>query len=681
MSDESRRWRRKARTAADKVKWHGRRLLHGQLPRRGPVRSGPPAGFGAWLSRGPSSRWSGFPTAWSADADLRISEPAQVGVVMHVFYPELVDELIDRLGNLPVPFDLVVTNASGVEVAIDRSRLPQLRSLRVLEIVNHGRDIFPLAAVVNADLIAHHQLVLKVHTKRSPWRAQSEFTGDGAQWRTELLDSLLPEPDRLRRLLATMAEDRSIGVVTAPGSVVGAWGGNEALAAAILRRVELPAPDELAFPAGSMYWARGFVLQGLRSLNLTAADFEPEAGQVNVTAAHAVERIIGVLTHEAGLAVTDTDALAAPQDSDAWRALEQAGPRSEPLARVVPFFLPQFHSVAENDQWWGPGFTEWTNVAAAKPVYPGQWQPKLPRELGFYDLADPATLARHERLAADYGVGGFMFYHYWFSGRRILEAPLDHRRERTAGLPFCIMWANENWTRRWDGRSEDVLLAQDYAEVPADDFVASVLPELKHPDYLRVGGRPVLAVYRPAQIPEVAAVVAGWRERARAEGLGELCLLAVDVPGVFDGLSGSPRDNGFDGMMGFAPHNLTWTRADPRRVHPAPRFRGNIFDYAALAGDSEKRIASGVPAGSYPGVMTGFDNTARRPLASDLWFGANPYTFRRWLAAAVAAVADRPADERIVFVNAWNEWAEGAVLEPSDKFGLTYLQAVRDVVG
>jgi hypothetical protein len=421
-----------------------------------------------------------------------------------------------------------------------------------------------------------------------------------------------------------------------------------------------------------MYWARGFVVQGLRGLNLTREDFEEEAGQVNQTTAHAIERLVGLLAEEAGLRVTDTE-----RTSDTHIGVAEG---SRPRARVIPFYLPQFHAVQENDLWWGPGFTEWTNVTAAKPVYRGHWQPKLPRDLGYYDLEDPMVLERHERMARDHGIDGFMFYHYWFSGRRILEAPLIGRIPRRDGLPFCVMWANENWTRRWDGQSQDVLLAQDYAEVPAERFATSILAELSHPDYLTVAGRRVLAVYRPAQIPDIASVLTEWRRVVRSEGLGELLVLAVDVPTAFDGLEGGWRACGFDGLMGFAPHNIPWTWRNSSDLGVSASFAGNIFSYAELVDAWVAAAGEAGGAGRFPGVMTGFDNTARRSLTPDLWYGSNPYTFRRWLAAAVDAVSDRPQDERVVFVNAWNEWAEGAMLEPSDKFGRAYLQAVRDVV-
>ena len=670
-----------------KVRWHvDQWKARIRDARRPPVRApegfNTPAALDRWLERGgPSSRWAGFPTAWSARSDVRFAEPSRVAVVMHVHYPELAEEIIDRLNHIPVAFDLLVTNSSGCQFALP-DRLPRnVRNHAVLDVENHGRDILPLVALVNADLLAPYQVVLKVHTKRSQWREDHSLHGNGDSWRAELLDALLGGDEQVRGILASMVEDRNLGVITAPGSVLdeAAWGDNEPIAVELLRRLELDLrPADLRFPAGSMYWIRGFVLQGLRGLNLTRDDFESEVGQDNLTTAHALERLIGVLTLEAGLRVTDTRGIGAATDEEAWRTLECDSP-AEPRARVVPFFLPQFHSIDENDAWWGPGFTEWTNVTAAKPLYRGHWQPKLPRDLGFYDLSDERVVLRQEGLARRAGVAGFMFYHYWFSGQPILEAPLDGRRGRVDGLPFCLMWANENWTRRWDGRSEDVLMGQDHDVVPPAEFLGSILDLLSHPDYLTVDGRPVLSVYRPAQLPVVEAVVEQWRAHARGVGL-DLFLLAVDVPGSFDGLSGRPQDHGFDGVMGFAPHNFPWAWVDRQDVGMSPRFAGNQFSYGDLVEVAGRRLNSGVAEDEFPGVMVGFDNTARRALTPDMWFGSNPYTFRRWLAMAVQAVADRPMERRLVFLNAWNEWAEGAMLEPSDKFGLSYLQAIRDVL-
>ena len=346
---------------------------------------------------------------------------------------------------------------------------------------------------------------------------------------------------------------------------------------------------------------------------------------------------------------------------------------------VLAFYLPQFHPTPENDAWWGKGFTEWANVTSARPLYLGHNQPNLPSELGFYDLRVDEVRTAQMDLAATHGVEGFMYYYYWFAGKRLLSKPLETLLASDINKPMCLMWANENWTRRWDGRSSDVLMGQDYEHVPATEFIDDVIEFLADPRYLRVDGRPVLAVYRIAQIPDFRAVIQVWRDRARAAGLGELFLLSVDVLREFDGLVGGPKSAGLDGLLGFPPHNLKWEWMSHGGLAMDPRFKGNLLSYRAMERDAEFRLAV-LEDGYFPGVMVTFDNTARRQWSSDIWYGTNPYTFRRWFSAAVSAVAHREPAERLVFVNAWNEWAEGAVLEPSMKFGRSYLLAVRDVV-
>jgi len=346
---------------------------------------------------------------------------------------------------------------------------------------------------------------------------------------------------------------------------------------------------------------------------------------------------------------------------------------------VLPFYLPQFHPTPENNRWWGEGFTEWANVTAARPVYLGHNQPNLPSELGFYDLRLDEVRQAQMDLASEHGVTGFMYYYYWFAGKRLLNLPIEKLAANSVQKPFCLMWANENWTRRWDGRTSDILMGQDYDTVPATEFIDDVLEFLADPRYLRLQGRPVLAVYRPTQMPDFPSVLKVWRERAREYGVGELCILSVDVAREFDGLQGDARSVGLDGTLGFPPHNLKWEWVPHAGLRVDRRFKGNILSYQAMARDAERRLLH-LAEDAYPGVMVTFDNTARRQWQPDLWYGSNPYTFRRWLAAARSSVVGRDPQDRVVFINAWNEWAEGAVLEPSRRFGRTYLQAVRDVV-
>jgi len=592
----------------------------------------------------------------------------------------MLDEIIEGLAAIPVTFDLIVTNASGSAIAIEH-RLPRMANVTVLDIENHGRDILPLVSVVNAGLLDPYQLVLKVHTKRSAWRDAHELEGTGAEWRKRLLGQLLGDVANVASILNAFATSPDLGLVTADGSRLGAtyWGSNQSVTASLLRRLELDLPRDLAFAAGSMYWVRGFVLQGLRSLGLSEGDFEAESGQVDGTTAHAIERLVGIVTAEAGLSLLERSDIKQSDASTDWRRYEMGRP-AEPRVRVVPFYLPQFHPIPENDRWWGPGFTEWTNVTAARPVYPGHDQPTLPADLGFYDLRRQETVAAQAELAETAGIAGFMYYHYWFAGRQLLETPILNRLQDGIRLPFCLMWANENWTRRWDGRESDILIGQRYDEVSAEGFITDVMPILKDGRYMRIGGSAVLAIYRPGQIPDLAKVVESWREQARDSGVGELYVLGVDVAKEFHGVGGEPEKHGLDGRLGFPPHNALWQWASSAHVGAPRGFSGRILSYSAMAKDAIRRLGSSLPDNYYPGVMVGFDNTARRQDSPDIWYGPNPYTFRRWLAAAASAVADRDLDHRVVFVNAWNEWAEGAVLEPSGRFGRARLHAVRDVV-
>ena len=623
------------------------------------------------------------PDSWKTRSDLPIDTKSRVGVVLHVYFPELLDEILRQLTAIPVTFDLIVTNASGHAIAIDRGKLPMLSNIVVLDVENHGRDILPLVQVINAGLLDPYQVILKVHTKRSDWRADhGELAGTGEEWRGQLLNSLLGDGTNVTSILNAFAGSSRLGLVTSDGSVLGAefWGDNQAVTATLLRRLELDLPGKgLRFAAGSMYWIRGFLLQGLRALNLSDLDFEPEDGQVNATTAHAIERLIGLVTVEAGCTLAERSAVPPkPADHLAWQRFE-IGRDVPPRLRVVPFYLPQFHPIPENDLWWGEGFTEWTNVKAAKPVYLGHDQPKLPEDLVFYDLRAPDTIARQASLAKAAGIEGFMYYHYWFAGKQLLERPILDRLAGDVKLPFCLMWANENWTRRWDGRESDILIGQNYDEVPATRFIEDVMPILQDPRYMRIDGRPILAIYRPAQIPDLVSVVSSWREATRRAGLGDLFVMMVDVAKQFHGIDKDPQKFGLDGSLGFPPHNALWEWVADAPAGVPRGFSGRILGYRAMANDAIRKLEAGLSDDYCPGVMVNFDNTARRQENPDIWYGSNPYTFRRWLAAAAAEVAGRASDRRMVFVNAWNEWAEGATLEPSARFGSTYLLAVRDV--
>ena len=347
------------------------------------------------------------------------------------------------------------------------------------------------------------------------------------------------------------------------------------------------------------------------------------------------------------------------------------GPVNRGDVRAIAIYLPQFHRVPENDAWWGEGFTEWTNVRRARPMFAGHQQPHVPHpDVGYYDLADDSVLERQAAMARRHGIHGFCFYHYWFDGRRILEKPVE--RLLASGkpdVPFCLCWANENWTRTWDGLDREVLLEQRHSPESDERFIRDLLPALRDPRYITVEGRPLLAVYRPGLLAEPAATADRWRRIADQEGLPGLHLVAVHS---FD--QNDPRSYGFDAAIQFPPLQIpTSNLRDTGLAGMNRQFRGGVLDYREAICHSLAR--PGAPYPLYRGVMPGWDNTARRMERATAWINSSPELYGRWLRAVIDQMQrEQPPEHQILFINAWNEWAEGAHLEPDCRNGYRNLE-------
>jgi lipopolysaccharide biosynthesis protein len=345
-------------------------------------------------------------------------------------------------------------------------------------------------------------------------------------------------------------------------------------------------------------------------------------------------------------------------------------------ARLIAFYLPQYHPIPENDAWWGKGFTEWTNVGKAPRRFPGHYQPHVPADLGYYDLRVPETRAAQAELAKTYGIEAFCYYHYWFAGRRLLERPFQEvLASKEPDFPFLLCWANQTWTGVWHGASDRILIEQTYPGV--DDHrrhFESLLPAFNDPRYLRVDGKPIFVVYRPAELPDPVETIGFWRAMARDAGLNGLHFVAV-------GDTDWALEHGFDGailnQLGIPPKRdqrleFKFLLLLQRLGFPSIlRYRHTIRGYFdGLPGRLNERI--------YPNVIPNWDNTPRSGSRGFVMHGSTPELFREQLARALVLTRGVRPENRLVFIKSWNEWAEGNHLEPDLKFGLRYLEVVRE---
>ncbi|GAA5264932.1 hypothetical protein ACOSOMT5_P1357 [Acidiphilium sp. MT5] len=366
----------------------------------------------------------------------------------------------------------------------------------------------------------------------------------------------------------------------------------------------------------------------------------------------------------------------------AVRAATRPGPNFETVqpipasaprqAMLLAYYLPQFHPIPENDSWWGTGFTDWTNLARATPRFYGHYQPRIPRDLGFYALDDDRTLRRQIALARGAGIAGMVFYYYWFNGHRLLQRPLEQfLAERDLDHQFCLMWANENWTRRWDGLSREVLIEQDYRD---EDDIALIDDFARHfadPRYIRLEGRPLLMVYRAALIPDAAGSIARWRALfAERHGENPIMMMAQSFHDY------DPKPYGLDGAVEFPPHKLIVEipKINARLDRFDPEFDADVYDYNDVI-----TASLNAPDPDYPLIRTavpGWDNDPRREGHGVVLHQATPSAYQRWLTSLIERARATPVfGQPIVCINAWNEWAEGAYLEPDLHFGAAFLNA------
>ena len=359
--------------------------------------------------------------------------------------------------------------------------------------------------------------------------------------------------------------------------------------------------------------------------------------------------------------------------------------------KIIAFYLPQFHTFPENDEWWGKGFTEWTNTKRGKPNFKGHYQPQTPKDHYYYDLQkDESVIPKQIELAKQYGIDGFCFYHYWFAnGKKLMEKPIERLlNDKTLDIPFCLCWANENWSRRWDGSEQSILIAQDYGDKEdRTRHIEYLMDFFKDERYMRdENGRPILLIYKPQLIDNLSELLSEWRDKAYAAGFPGICFVCQ-----------YPQNNEkvkskFDNWIDFEPAATTAIPGDDfgRAFKISPKYAFEVgltkllqllkirtykkYSYEDAVNASENRKIEG--SKEWLGAFPGWDNTARRGKSSIIYDKSTPQKFEEYVYTQLIK-SIRAGQEGVLFINAWNEWAEGAHLEPDERNGFGYLESVK----
>lgn len=346
-----------------------------------------------------------------------------------------------------------------------------------------------------------------------------------------------------------------------------------------------------------------------------------------------------------------------------------------PKARAMAFYLPQYHTFPENDEWWGAGFTEWTNTKKSLPRFRNHYQPREPHEdIGYYDLTNPESLKKQAKLAKEHGIFGFCMYYYWFSGKKLMYKPLDLLLEHPEiDINYCLCWANESWTRTWDGQKNNILIEQKYTKDDADRFILDIEKFLKDKRYIRYHGTPVVIVYNPGDIPNVRDVLLAWKEKAREIGIGEISIWICRS--FSNSIEGLKLDDIVDKEIEFPPHNMGYDEITNYEF-TGGKNDAHVFNYRLLVEYILKHRAN-TPKDKklIRTVMFNWDNAARREKGFNSFDGFNLNYYHKWLKENVKEIEqlEPNPEDRYVFINAWNEWAEGTYLEPDAKYGYANL--------
>lgn len=607
---------------------------------------------------------------WDSEAPAVLEGAGRFAVHCHIGASADMAQCIRYLGAIPLMFDLYVSIAGdrqeGATEGFWKNELPRLESVHFERLPTHAEPLTTMVATFGRALADYSSIVHLSFAQQGGGHAVESLLGPRGSSGGRLVRLL----DMLERSAALIlgADSDDSRVRTADAVLVQ----RAAQACGV--------PLDLAATQWPLHGATAFLVRGssLRTslpahAMLKEAEFGEEGESLLSDALTALLPVFASTQQGRVLQIQRGDSTNDFRHYEDQRDFSTAIVHSD--VKVLSYYLPQFHPTPENDEWHGKGFTEWTKVSAANPLFEGHYQQHIPHpDMGYYLLDSPDTLKLQADQMRQAGVHGQVFYHYWFSGRMILEKPAQMLLENPdIAMPYCFCWANENWTRRWDGNEREILLGQTYSADDARGFIRYLIPFFQDSRYIKVGARPMLMVYRPSSIPDSEEYVRIWGEECAKAGVERPYVVAVLTRGATD-----PADFHMDAGVERVLHD--WTDG------AVPDIRSSLNTYwpmngSALSYDEVRDFYMAQndrkPFDYFRSNVPIWDNTARYGSEALLLHGSTPQSFQRWMEHSIAdAKVNLPADRRFVVVNAWNEWAEGAHLEPDTRYGYSYLNSI-----
>jgi lipopolysaccharide biosynthesis protein len=586
----------------------------------------------------------------------------RIAIHLHLENPDQAQDFGKYLANVPVPFTLFVSIPDGEEQVTHwvQTTLPMVKEMRVTITPTHARKLVPFVVEFDKKL-SQYDVVAHLH------KFDEDFD--------EVMSNLFGAAEIIHQILQLLQQDACFVYSSQKGNKLDhgqVWDDIHPTIQKLAEKYWKQFPEKDArveFPQGGVFWAKSIALEKFLALPVKYESFSEEA-YVDL------EKLL--LVSAKGQPGRNYR-LHSPHTDSVSPAYENENDYSDRIVhnsvKVLSYYLPQFYPIPENDEWHGNGFTEWNKVRNTTPLFYGHDQQRAPHDdIGYYSLITTDVLRQQSQWMKQVGVAGQIFYHYWFTGKLILEKPAQMLlADLGIDMPFCFCWANENWTRRWDGNEREILLKQDYSAEDAASFINYLIPFFRDKRYITIEGRPVLFIYRPSSIPDYALYKRIWNDLCAQNGLPNPYVVAILTRGA-----ASPVEFDMDAGCERVLHD--WTdNAVPNikdDLHKYWDLNGSVLDYNAVA-DYYMAQPPLEDFTYFRSLIPTWDNSPRYGSDAYLIHNSTPGKFQQWLEHLVQDAETRlPYDRRFVIVNAWNEWAESAILDPDKKHGYAYLNSI-----